>query len=146
MVDEAIYTRPELLIDTRMHYCPGCGHSMLHRILAELIEELKLGDRTVGVAPVGCSVIAYEYLDVDMTEAAHGRAPAVATGIKRARPDLFVFAYQGDGQSLILDGPRSQAAQDVAESKPASLFSDTDGDDLVFVTIHGIDNTGRRGD
>ena len=91
------YTRPKSLVGGLMPYCPGCGHSLLHKIICELIDEMGLQEKTVGVAPVGCSVRAYDYFGVDMTEAAHGRAPAVATGIKRARPDLFVFAYQGDG-------------------------------------------------
>ncbi|MHC4562304.1 MAG: thiamine pyrophosphate-dependent enzyme [Planctomycetota bacterium] len=97
MVETAIYTRPKSLEDVSMHYCPGCGHGIVHKIVAELIDEMDLRDKAILVAPVGCSVIAYEYFDVDGTEAAHGRAPAVATGIKRFRPDAFVLAYQGDG-------------------------------------------------
>lgn len=89
--------RPKLLKDVPFHYCPGCGHSILHRLLAELIEELKIRDRTIGIPPCGCAVLAYYYLDVDMVEAAHGRATAVATGIKRCLPDRVVFTYQGDG-------------------------------------------------
>jgi len=91
------YTRPALLIDTPTHYCSGCGHGIVHRLLAEVIEERGLRGRTIGMAPVGCAVIAYEYLDIDMCEAAHGRTPAVATGIKRADPSKIVFSYQGDG-------------------------------------------------
>jgi len=91
------YARPKTLFDTSTHYCAGCGHGIAHRLLAEVIEERGIRDRTIGVAPVGCAVIAYDYLDVDMSEAAHGRTPAVATGIKRAMPDRFVFSYQGDG-------------------------------------------------
>ena len=94
---ELVYERPKTLVDTTMHYCPGCSHSVVHRVLMEVVEELDLQARTVGVAPVGCSVFAYEYLDVDMMGAAHGRATAVATGIKRMLPDRFVFTYQGDG-------------------------------------------------
>jgi len=97
MTETAIYTRPAALEDVSMHYCPGCGHGILHRLVAELFDEMHLRDKTIAVAPVGCSVIAYEYWDVDCTESAHGRAPAVATGIKRAKPDAFVLAYQGDG-------------------------------------------------
>jgi len=97
MSETALYTRPASLEDVPMHYCPGCGHGIVHRLVAELIDEMNLRDKTIAVAPVGCSVIAYEYWDVDCTESAHGRAPAVATGIKRARPDAFVLAYQGDG-------------------------------------------------
>ncbi|MBU3917601.1 2-oxoglutarate oxidoreductase [bacterium] len=79
------------------HYCPGCGHGIVHRIIAELLEEMELGDRTIGVNPAGCAVLAYKYFDFDMIEAAHGRGTALATGIKRSRPDLFVLSYQGDG-------------------------------------------------
>ncbi len=88
---------PEALTEKPMHYCPGCTHGVIHRLVAEAIDGLGVRERTVGIAPVGCSVLAYEYFNVDMHEASHGRAAAVATGIKRARPDLIVFAYQGDG-------------------------------------------------
>ena len=91
------YSRPKLLLDTVTHYCAGCGHGIVHRLLAEVIEERGIRGQTIGVAPVGCAVIAYDYLDIDMSEAAHGRTPAVATGIKRAQPDKIVFTYQGDG-------------------------------------------------
>jgi 2-oxoglutarate/2-oxoacid ferredoxin oxidoreductase subunit beta len=94
---ECVYSRPKLLTETRFHYCPGCGHGVVHRVLMEVIEELGIQDQTIGVAPVGCSVFAYNYLDIDMQEAAHGRASAVATGVKRLLPDRYVFAYQGDG-------------------------------------------------
>jgi len=92
-----IYRRPESLTDRSTHYCPGCGHGIVHRIVAELLDELALGPRTIGVASVGCSVFAYDYLDVDFVESPHGRAPAVATGVRRVKPDAFVFTYQGDG-------------------------------------------------
>ena len=91
------YLRPDILLRVRSHYCPGCGHGIVHRLLAEIIEERGMRSRTIGLAPVGCAVIAYDYLDIDMTEAAHGRTPAVATGIKRCEPDKIVFSYQGDG-------------------------------------------------
>jgi len=94
---ELIYKRPKGLLTKRMHYCPGCFHSTIHKFLMEVIEELDIQDKTVGVCPVGCSVFAYDYLDLDMQEAAHGRAAAVATGIKRMLPDRIVFSYQGDG-------------------------------------------------
>lgn len=94
---ELVYKKPQTLTDTPMHYCPGCGHGVVHRILMEVVEEMGIQDRTVGVAPVGCSVFAYDYMNVDMQEAAHGRASAVATGIKRVLPDRLVFSYQGDG-------------------------------------------------
>jgi len=92
-----IYARPRTLTPARFHYCPGCGHGVAHRLVAEVIDELDMRERTVGVAPVGCSVMMYNYLDLDMQEAAHGRAPAVATGIKRVLPHRIVFTYQGDG-------------------------------------------------
>ncbi|WP_041605838.1 thiamine pyrophosphate-dependent enzyme [Halothermothrix orenii] len=88
---------PDALTDKPFHYCPGCTHGIIHRLVAEVIDELKIKEETIGVAPVGCSVLAYEYFDVDMHEASHGRAPAVATGIKRVHPDKVVFTYQGDG-------------------------------------------------
>jgi len=89
--------RPKALLPDRTHYCPGCGHGVVLRILAEIIDEWGIRDRKVGMAPVGCAVLLYQYLDIDMCEAAHGRTPEVAAGIKRARPDLLVFSYQGDG-------------------------------------------------
>lgn len=92
-----IYSRPRLLTDNITHYCPGCGHGVVHRLVAELIDEMGLEDRTVAVAPVGCAVFAYNYIDVDWVEAAHGRAPAVATALSRLNPENMVFTYQGDG-------------------------------------------------
>lgn len=94
---ELVYERPSTLTDTPMHYCPGCGHGVVHKVLMEVVQEMGIQGQTVGVAPVGCSVFAYNYMNVDMQEAAHGRASAVATGIKRMLPDRFVFSYQGDG-------------------------------------------------
>ena len=91
------YKKPEALSDNYTHYCPGCTHGIIHRLVAEVIDELGIRDRTVGIAPVGCAVLAYNYFTFDFQEAAHGRAPAMATGIKRVRPDLIVFTYQGDG-------------------------------------------------
>lgn len=94
---ELVYKKPSTLTDTPFHYCPGCGHNIAHRILMEVVDEMGIQDKTVGVAPVGCSVFAYHYMNIDMQEAAHGRASAVATGIKRVLPEKFVFSYQGDG-------------------------------------------------
>lgn len=96
-MSKAIYKRPVSLTEQPTHYCPGCGHGTLHKLIAEVVDELGIRDRTIGVAPVGCAVLAYFYLKFDVTEAAHGRTPAVATGIKRVRPDRIVFSYQGDG-------------------------------------------------
>ncbi len=95
--ENKIYARPRLLDERNTHYCPGCSHGVVHRIIAELIDEMGLEDRTIGVAPVGCAVFAYNYIDVDWIEAAHGRAPAVATAAVRLNPDRLVFTYQGDG-------------------------------------------------
>jgi len=92
-----VFDRTKGLLDVPTHYCPGCTHGIIHRLVAEAIEELGILDRAVGVAPVGCSVLAYDYFACDMYEAAHGRAPAVATGVKRSIPDSIVFTYQGDG-------------------------------------------------
>jgi 2-oxoglutarate ferredoxin oxidoreductase subunit beta len=91
------FSRPKALSAAHTHYCPGCTHGIVHRLVAEAIDDLGIQDRTVGIAPVGCAVLAYNYFDCDFQEAAHGRAPAMATGIKRVRPDLMVFTYQGDG-------------------------------------------------
>ena len=92
-----VFDKPKCLKDATFHYCPGCAHGIVHRIVAQTIDELGIQGQTIGVAPVGCAVLAYNYFDVDMIEASHGRAPAVATGIKRADPSKIVFAYQGDG-------------------------------------------------
>lgn len=94
---ERVIGRPEALVDIPMHYCPGCTHGIIHRLVAEAIDALGIREETIGVASVGCSVFAYEYFNCDMQQAAHGRAPAVATGIKRVLPDRIVFTYQGDG-------------------------------------------------
>ena len=91
------FSKPEALSSNMTHYCPGCTHGIVHRLIAESIDELGIRRKTVGIAPVGCAVLAYNYFDCDFQEAAHGRAPAMATGIKRVRPDLMVFTYQGDG-------------------------------------------------
>lgn len=95
--ENKIYARPSLLDDRNTHYCPGCSHGVVHRIIAELVEEMGLQNKTIGVAPVGCAVFAYNYIDVDWVEAAHGRAPAVATALNRLNPGRLVFTYQGDG-------------------------------------------------
>ena len=92
-----VFEKPKALADVPLHYCPGCTHGIIHRLVAEVIDELGVEGKTVGVAPVGCSVFAYNYFNCDMIEAAHGRAPAVATGVKRSFPENIVFTYQGDG-------------------------------------------------
>lgn len=95
--EELVFSRPASMVDRATHYCPGCHHGIAHRMVAELIDELGLKENTIAVTAIGCSVFLYNYIDVDSVEAPHGRAPAVATGVKRARPDKFVFTYQGDG-------------------------------------------------
>ena len=92
-----IFKRPKSLREVPTHYCPGCGHGIVHRLLCEVIDELNIREKTIGIAPVGCAVLAYDYWNFDVTEAAHGRPPAVATGIKRVLPESIVFTYQGDG-------------------------------------------------
>ena len=92
-----VFSRPSCLKDKPFRYCPGCSHGVLHRIVAETIDLLGIRDRTIGIAPVGCAVFAYDYFDIDMIEVPHGRPPAIATGMKRSRPDSVVFSYQGDG-------------------------------------------------
>jgi 2-oxoglutarate/2-oxoacid ferredoxin oxidoreductase subunit beta len=95
--ENLVYTKTSLMTDKPLSFCPGCGHGVVHRIIMEVVDELGLQSDTIGVAPVGCSVLAYEFMNIDMQQAAHGRAPAVATGIKRCWPDKYVFVYQGDG-------------------------------------------------
>ncbi|MFI3239315.1 MAG: thiamine pyrophosphate-dependent enzyme [Bacteroidales bacterium] len=95
--ENLVYKKPTLMNDTHMHYCPGCSHGVVHKLIAEIVEEMNIEDKTIGIAPVGCAVFAYNYVDIDWIEAAHGRAPAVATAVKRLQPDKVVFTYQGDG-------------------------------------------------
>jgi 2-oxoglutarate ferredoxin oxidoreductase subunit beta len=95
--ENIVYAKTPVLLDTPMHYCPGCSHGLVHKLIAELIDEMGLQEKTIGIAPVGCAVFAYNYLDIDWQESAHGRAPALATAVKRLLPDRLVFTYQGDG-------------------------------------------------
>ena len=95
--ENLVYQKPKLLNDNQMHYCPGCSHSVIHKLVAEIVEEMGMEEKTIGVSPVGCAVFAYNYIEIDWIEAAHGRAPAVATAVKRLNPDKMVFTYQGDG-------------------------------------------------
>ncbi|MBO8465863.1 MAG: 2-oxoglutarate oxidoreductase [Bacteroidetes bacterium] len=95
--ENKVYGKTPILTDNVMHYCPGCSHGVVHKIIAEVIEEMGIQDKTIGISPVGCSVFAYNYLDIDWQQAAHGRAPALATATKRLYPDKYVFTYQGDG-------------------------------------------------
>jgi len=102
--ENLVYKKTELMTDASLSYCPGCGHGTAHRITMEVVEEMGIWEDTIGVAPVGCSVLAYDFMNIDMTQAAHGRAPAVATGIKRVWPEKFVFTYQGDGDLAAIGG------------------------------------------
>lgn len=95
--ENLVYKKPTLMNDVSMHYCPGCSHGVVHKLVAEIVEEMGMEENTIGVAPVGCAVFAYKFIDIDWQEAAHGRAPALATAIKRLNPDRMVFTYQGDG-------------------------------------------------
>ena len=95
--DNLVYAKPELMNDNHMHYCPGCSHGVVHKLVAEVVKEMNIQDKTIGIAPVGCAVFAYNYIDIDWQQAAHGRAPALATAAKRLLPDKMVFTYQGDG-------------------------------------------------
>lgn len=121
--ENLVYKKTPVLTDNVMHYCPGCGHGTVHRIIAEVIEELGIQEKTVGVAPVGCSVLAYNYFNVDMQGAAHGRAPALATAIKRLKPENYVFTYQGDGDL---------AAIGTAET----IHAANRGENIVFIFIN----------
>jgi 2-oxoglutarate ferredoxin oxidoreductase subunit beta len=95
--EQVVYQRPQSLSDVPTHYCPGCTHGLIHKLIGEVIDELGIRERTIAVAPVGCSVLLYNYFEIDCAEAAHGRAPAMATGLKRVQPDKIIFTYQGDG-------------------------------------------------
>ena len=95
--ENLVYDKPRLMNDNPMHYCPGCSHGVVHKLIAEVVEEMGMEDKTIGISPVGCAVFAYNYIDIDWIEAAHGRAPAIATAVKRLNPSKMVFTYQGDG-------------------------------------------------
>ncbi|MFV0398095.1 MAG: thiamine pyrophosphate-dependent enzyme, partial [Bacteroidales bacterium] len=95
--ENLVYEKPKLMNNQQMHYCPGCSHGVVHKLICEVISEMGLEDKSIGVGPVGCGVFIYNYIDIDWQEAAHGRAPALATAIKRLLPDRMVFTYQGDG-------------------------------------------------
>ena len=117
---QQVFKRTEMLRDVDFHYCPGCTHGIIHRLIAECIEELGQSDNCIGVAPVGCAVLAYDYFNCDMSEAAHGRAPAVATGIKRVHPDKLVFSYQGDGDLASIG--TAEIVHAAARSENISVF------------------------
>ena len=122
---KTVFEKPHALTDIPFHYCPGCTHGIVHRLVAEVLDELGIEGQTVGIAPVGCSVFAYNYFNCDMIEAPHGRAPAVATGVKRANPDKTVFTYQGDGDlaaigtaETVHDGARGENITEIFITNP----------------------------
>jgi 2-oxoglutarate ferredoxin oxidoreductase subunit beta len=127
-----VFQRPRYLKNAVFHYCPGCGHSIIHRLIAEVIEELDIGEKVIGVPPAGCAVLAYFYFDVDMGEAPHGRGAAVATGIKRILPDRIVFSYQGDGDI---------AAIGTAETIHAANRGGMTGGQMAPTTLLGQNST-----
>jgi 2-oxoglutarate ferredoxin oxidoreductase subunit beta len=117
---EPVYRHPESLRDVPTHYCPGCTHGSIHRLIAEVIDELGIRTRTIGVAPVGCAVFAYRYFNLDGCEAAHGRAPAMATGLKRVLPDHVIFTYQGDGDLASIGG--NEILHAAVRGEPITVF------------------------
>ncbi len=140
-----IFQRPKYLKEAVFHYCPGCGHSIIHRLLAEVWEELDIGERVIGVPPAGCAVLAYNYFDVDMGEAAHGRAAAVATGLKRTLPDRVIFTYQGDGDIAAIGTAETIHAANRGE-RISSIFVNNGvygmtGGQMAPTTLPGMNST-----
>lgn len=140
-----IFAKPESLKEAMTHYCPGCGHSIAHRLVAEALDELGLREQTIGVAPVGCAVLAYNYFNFDMVEAPHGRALAVATGIRRAQPDKFVITYQGDGDLAAIGTAETIHAANRGE-KISTVFINNaiygmTGGQMAPTTIVGLSST-----
>jgi len=142
---EIVYEHPKSLIDISAHYCPGCTHGVAHRIVAEVIDEMGLQDKTIGVASVGCSVFSYDYFDMDFVEAPHGRAPAMATGIKRVRPDRFVFTYQGDGDMISIGAGEIVAAAGRGENISVIFINNANygmtGGQMAPTTLPGMKTT-----
>jgi 2-oxoglutarate ferredoxin oxidoreductase subunit beta len=142
---ERVFGRPKSLKKAIFHYCPGCGHSIVHRITCEVIDELGIHDRTIGVPPPGCSVFAYYYFDVDMVESAHGRGAAVATGIKRAFPESVVFTYQGDGDLSAIGTTETMHAANRGENITAIFINNAvygmTGGQMAPTTIIGMKTT-----
>jgi len=142
---EKIFTRPKSLKNAVFHYCPGCGHSVIHRLICEVIDELNIQDKTIGVPPPGCSVFAYYYFDVDMIESAHGRGAAVATGIKRANPEAIVFSYQGDGDLAAIGAGETLHAANRGENITAIFINNAvygmTGGQMAPTTMVGMKTT-----
>lgn len=116
-----VYKKPALLNDNNMHYCPGCSHGVVHKLVAEIIEDMGATEYAIGISPVGCAVFAYNYIDIDWLEAAHGRATAMATAVKRLMPDKLVFTYQGDGDFPLSAHASRSIRATVAKTLPSSL-------------------------
>lgn len=146
--------KPALITDSYMHYCPGCSHGVVHKLVAEVLEEMGLADNAIGVAPVGCAVFAYNYIDVDWVEAAHGRAPAVATALKRLMPDRMVFTYQGDGDLAAIGTAESIHAANRGENITIIFINNAiygmTGGQMAPTTLEGMKTAtcpyGRRAD
>ena len=140
-----VFQRPKYLKKAAFHYCPGCGHSIIHRLIAEVIEELGIGEITIGVPPAGCAVLAYDYFDVDMGEAPHGRGAAVATGLKRALPDRIVFSYQGDGDIAAIGTAETIHAANRGENISVFFINNNcygmTGGQMAPTTLLGQDST-----
>ncbi len=140
-----LFGRPESLKETLTHYCPGCGHSVAHRLVAEVLDEMGLREKTIGVAPVGCAVLAYNYFNFDMVEAPHGRALAVATGIKRVYPDKFVLTYQGDGDLAAIGTAETIHAANRGERISAIFINNAiygmTGGQMAPTTVIGLEAT-----
>lgn len=140
-----VFDKPKSITNLPMHYCPGCGHSVVHRLICEIIDELDLRENTIGIAPVGCAVLAYDYWDFDVSEAAHGRAAAVATGIKRVHPDKLVICYQGDGDLASIGMGETIHAANRGENFTVIFINNTNygmtGGQLAPTTIIGQKTT-----
>lgn len=142
---DVVYERPEALVDINSHYCPGCTHGIAHRLVAEVLDEMGLIETTIGVASVGCSVFAYNYFDFDFVEAPHGRAPAMATGVKRVRPDRTVFTYQGDGDMISIGTGEIVAAAGRGENITVIFINNANygmtGGQMAPTTLPGMKTT-----
>ena len=149
-----VYTKPTLMNDRPMHYCPGCSHGMVHKMVAEIIEEMNLTDHTIGICPVGCAVFAYNYLDIDWIEAAHGRAPACASAVSRMWPGHLVFTYQGDGDFACIGTGESIHAMNRGENITIIFINNAiygmTGGQMAPTTLMGMETStcpyGRRAD
>ena len=142
---EVVYQHPDSLVDVNTHYCPGCTHGIAHRLIAEVIDEMGLADKTIGVASVGCSAFSYDYLDFDFVGAPHGRAPAMATGVKRALPDRIVFTYQGDGDMISIGAGEILAASGRGENITVIFLNNANyamtGGQMAPTTLPGMITT-----